>query len=73
MPEGPEIRREADRISKKIVGKEVHSVNLIYPPIAEFQDILQQSQIESIERLQNPKYEVSCHYLISRNGSVIQM
>ena len=48
MPEGPEIRREADRISKKIVGKEVHSVNLIYPPIAEFQDILQQSQIESI-------------------------
>ena len=32
-----------------------------------------QSEIESIERLQNPKYEVSCHYLISRNGSVIQM
>ena len=32
-----------------------------------------QSQIESIERLKNPKYEVSCHYLISRNGAVIQM
>ena len=48
MPEGPEIRRATDRISKKIVGKEVHSVNLIYPPITEFQDILQQSQIESI-------------------------
>ena len=32
-----------------------------------------QSEIESIEKLQNPKYEVSCHYLISRNGSVIQM
>ena len=48
MPEGPEIRRAADRISKKIVGKEVHSVNLIYPPIVEFQEILQQSQIESI-------------------------
>ncbi len=48
MPEGPEIRRAADQISKKIVGKEVHTVNLIYPPIIEFQDILQQSQIESI-------------------------
>ena len=48
MPEGPEIRRAADRISKKIVGKEIHSVNLIYPPIVEFQDILRQSQIESI-------------------------
>ena len=32
-----------------------------------------QSEIESIERLKNPKYQVSCHYLISRNGSVIQM
>ena len=48
MTVGQEIRRAADRISKKIVGKEVHSVNLIYPPITEFQDILQQSQIESI-------------------------
>tara|TARA_B000000565_G_scaffold191157_1_gene145853 strand:+ start:267 stop:1094 length:828 start_codon:yes stop_codon:yes gene_type:complete len=48
MPEGPEIRRAADRISKKIVGKEIHSLTLIYPPIVEFQEILQQSQIESI-------------------------
>lgn len=48
MPEGPEIRRAADRISKKIVGKEIHSLSLIYPPIVEFQEILQQSQIESI-------------------------
>ena len=28
-----------------------------------------QSEIESIKRLKNPKYEVSCHYLINRNGS----
>ena len=48
MPEGPEIRRAADRISKKIVGKEINSLTLIYPPIVEFQEILQQSQIESI-------------------------
>ena len=48
MPEGPEIRRAADRISKKIVGKEIHALTLIYPPIVEFQEILQQSQIESI-------------------------
>tara|TARA_B100000963_G_scaffold327220_1_gene314809 strand:- start:112 stop:819 length:708 start_codon:yes stop_codon:yes gene_type:complete len=32
-----------------------------------------QSEIESIKRLKNPSAKVSCHYLISRNGNVIQM
>ena len=32
-----------------------------------------QSEIESINRLKNPKSRVSCHYLINRKGSVIQM
>ena len=32
-----------------------------------------QSEIESIKRLKNPKYKVSCHYLINRKGQTIQM
>ena len=32
-----------------------------------------QSEIESIKRLKNTKFKVSCHYLISRNGDVTQM
>ena len=32
-----------------------------------------QSEIESIKRLKNPKHQVSCHYLITRKGKVIQM
>jgi len=32
-----------------------------------------QSEIESIKRLKNPIHKVSCHYLINRSGSVIQM
>jgi len=32
-----------------------------------------QSEIESIKRLKNPKYKVSCHYLINRKGNIIQM
>ena len=32
-----------------------------------------QSEIESIKRLKNPKYKVSCHYLINRKGKVYQM
>ena len=32
-----------------------------------------QSEIESIERLKNPKYKVSCHYLINRKGEIIQL
>ena len=32
-----------------------------------------QSEIESIRRLKNPKFKVSCHYLINRKGQIIQM
>ena len=32
-----------------------------------------QSEIESIKRLKDPKYKVSCHYLISRKGKIIQL
>ena len=32
-----------------------------------------QSEIESIDRLKNPKHKVSCHYLINRKGSITQM
>ena len=32
-----------------------------------------QSEIESIKRLKDPKYKVSCHYLINRKGEIIQM
>ena len=32
-----------------------------------------QSEIESIKRLKDPRYKVSCHYLINRKGVVTQM
>ena len=32
-----------------------------------------QSEIESIKRLKNPKFKVSCHYLINRTGKIIKM
>ena len=32
-----------------------------------------QSEIESIKRLKNPKFKVSCHYLINRRGEITQM
>ena len=32
-----------------------------------------QSEIESIKRLKDPKYKVSCHYLINRKGEIIRM
>ena len=31
-----------------------------------------QSEIESIKRLKNPSAKVSCHYLVNRNGEIIQ-
>ena len=32
-----------------------------------------QSEIESIKRLKNPKYKVSCHYLINRKGEITNL
>ena len=32
-----------------------------------------QSEIESIKRLKDPKFSVSCHYLINRKGKIIRM
>ena len=32
-----------------------------------------QSEIESIQRLKNPKSMVSTHYLINRKGVIVQM
>ena len=35
MPEGPEIRRAADRISKVLIGKEIIESNFYYEGIKE--------------------------------------
>ena len=32
-----------------------------------------QSEIESINRLKDPKFNVSCHYIINRKGQIIRM
>ena len=32
-----------------------------------------QSEIESINRLKNPKFKVSCHYFLNRKGEIVQM
>ena len=32
-----------------------------------------QSEIESVRRLKNPKYKVSCHFLINRKGDIVKM
>ena len=48
MPEGPEIRRAADRVSKRIVGQEIEMIQLHYPPIREFQQVVAESQVSSI-------------------------
>ena len=32
-----------------------------------------QSEIESINRLRDPKFKLSCHYLINRKGEILRM
>ena len=51
--------------SKKRNSKDIKFVIIHYTGM--------QSEIESINRLKNPKFKVSCHYLINRKGKIIQM
>ena len=52
--------------SKKVRGaKEIKIVIIHYTGM--------QSEIESVKRLKNPKFKVSCHYLINRKGKIVQM
>ena len=48
MPEGPEARRSADRVSKRLCDREISCLRLPYPPITEFEDLLNSSRIESV-------------------------
>ena len=48
MPEGPEIRRTADRISKVLVGKEIVESNFHYERIKEKENLVKNKNIKEI-------------------------
>ena len=48
MPEGPEIRRAADKVARRLVGGALTSVRLPYPPISEFDGVLGDASVESV-------------------------
>ncbi len=48
MPEGPETRRSADRISNRLCGRKISYLRLPYPPISEFEGLLNSSRISSV-------------------------
>ena len=49
MPEGPEIRRAADRIAKAVEGQVAESVFFAFPRLAEYADELTGRRVEAIE------------------------
>src|SRR5690606_24697780 len=48
MPEGPEIRRTADRLAKAVVGKRLASAWFAFPTLKHFEKSLPGAVIESI-------------------------
>ena len=48
MPEGPEIKRAADRISKVLIGKEIIESNFYYERIKEKEEIVKNQNIKDI-------------------------
>lgn len=49
MPEGPEIRRAADRIAQAIVGRRAEGIRLLLPHLAGREEELEGRLIESVE------------------------
>ena len=48
MPEGPETRRAADRISNRLRDRSLSHLRLPFPPISEFEGVLKKAHIESV-------------------------
>ena len=48
MPEGPEIRRAADKVARRLVESTLTSVRLPYPPISEFGEVIGNANVESV-------------------------
>jgi endonuclease-8 len=48
MPEGPEIRRAADRLAAAVVGKPLHAVAFAFPALKHYEAQLVGRRIESI-------------------------
>ncbi len=49
MPEGPEIRRAADRIAKVLVDNTIEEVQFAFPKLAHFSDVLGGRQVIDVE------------------------
>ena len=49
MPEGPEIRRAADRIARVVVGQTIEAVNFGLPKLARFDALLSGQRVADIE------------------------
>lgn len=49
MPEGPEIRRAADKLQKAIVGEPLRAVEFAFPRLKTFEDELAASRVSAIE------------------------
>lgn len=49
MPEGPEIRRAADRLQRVIVGEPLRAVEFAFPRLKQYEDELAASSVSGIE------------------------
>ncbi|MDP4770378.1 MAG: endonuclease VIII, partial [OM182 bacterium] len=49
MPEGPEIRRAADKIAKVLEGKTVNSIEFAFPHLKPFESDLRSREVTALE------------------------
>ena len=51
MPEGPEIKRVADKLSNSLVGKKIYNVRFLYPSISKAYSLINGFKIISVSSI----------------------
>ena len=51
MPEGPEIKRVADRLSKALVGNSIDIIRFLYPSISKAEQTVHGSKVSSVNSI----------------------
>ena len=49
MPEGPEIRRAADRVADVLVGRQIEQASFAFPELAPFEERLRGSMVKAVD------------------------
>ena len=54
MPEGPEIRRAADRLAEVLVGRQIEQAYFAFPELGRFEDRIAGARVTAVDTRGKP-------------------